>query len=396
LKYNTMRKGIIYRLSRGLIFGNLVFFVFSPGAFCATPPSTGATDVVRVKEINERLSQEKKRLKAINSREKDLLAQLSEVEQEVAQKRGSVNQLNEKISISRREVKTLRQKLSNQEQSLRDVERRMVKRLVPLYKYARKGYMKILATARDLDQFRQRMKYLQAIMEEDGNLLARLADDERKGRREIERIRKKIARTEAVKKEGEIRLEAAKKDLQKKVKRLMAIHREKDFYERAVKELQSEAKGMNRTITSIEKRKAYKTVLPSHFKDSKGQLPFPLEGKVIRGDKLLSYSKQKLHKGIFVVSPSSHSDVKAVFPGRVEFSGSLKGYGETIIINHGSRFFTISAHLSERQKKAGDSVEADEIIGIARDNRPSKGAGIYFEIRRAGKNLEPLEWLKAD
>lgn len=373
-----------------------MFFASFQGAFCAPPSSPGATDIVQVKEINKRLSQEKQRLKAINSKEKDLLAQLSEVEKEVAQKRRSVNKLNGKISVSRREVKTLRYKLSIQEQFLRDVERRMVKRLVPLYKYARKGYMKILATAEDLDQFRQRMKYLQAIMEEDGNLLAKLSDDERKSKGEIERIRKEIALTEAVKKEEALLLEATKKDLKKKVKNLMAIRREKDFYARAVKELQNEASGMNRRITNIETRKADKTVLPSHFKDSKGQLPFPLEGKVIRGDKLLGYSKRKLHKGIFVVSPSSHSNVKAVFPGRVEFSGSLKGYGETIIINHGSRFFTISAHLSERMKEAGDSVETDEVIGLVSDNRPSKGAGIYFEIRKAGKNLKPLEWLKID
>jgi septal ring factor EnvC (AmiA/AmiB activator) len=391
-----MIKEIFYRSSWVLIFGNFTLFAFFSGAFCATPPSLGANDAGQAKEINERLSKEKKRLKAINFREKDLLAQLSEVEQEVAQKRKSVAQLNGKISNSMREVENLRHKLSVQERFLRDVEKRMVKRLVPLYKYARRGYMKILATAGDIDQFRQRMKYLQAIMEEDGNLLVRLADDERKGRREIERIKREISRTESVKKEERIRLEAAKKDLKAKVKRLMAIHREKDFYEKAIKELQSEAKGMKRTLSNIEKRKTYRTTLPSHFKDSKGRLPFPLEGKVIRGDKLLSYSKQKLHKGIFVVSPSSYSHVKAVYPGRVEFSGSLKGYGETIIINHGSRFFTISAHLSERQKEAGDSVEAAEIIGIARDNRPSKGAGIYFEIRKAGKNLKPLQWLKVD
>ncbi|MCP4665714.1 MAG: peptidoglycan DD-metalloendopeptidase family protein [Deltaproteobacteria bacterium] len=391
-----MRKGIIDKSSWALTFGNLVFLTFFPGAFYATPASTAPADVVQVKELEERLKQEKKRLKAVNSREKDLLARLSEVEQEVAQKRRIVNQLNGKISHDMREVAILRQRLSNREQSLRDLERRMVRRLVPLYKYARRGYMKILATAGDLDQFRQRMRYLQAMMEEDGKLLARLADDQREARSEIRRIREQIARTEAVKKEEETRLSSVRRDLQKRVLRLMAIHKEKEFYERAVKELRRAAKSVKRTLTDIEKRKDYKTELPSHFKDSKGRLPFPLEGKVIRGDKLLDYSKQQLHKGIFIVSPSSHSDVKAVFPGRVEFSGTLKGYGETIIINHGSRFFTISAHLSERRKEAGDSVETDEVIGIARNNRPSKGAGIYFEIRRPGMNLEPLEWLKVN
>ena len=131
----------------------------------------------------------------------------------------------------------------------------------------------------------------------------------------------------------------------------------------------------------------------SIFADSKGQLLLPLKGKVKRSGKLLKSAGPSFHKGV-LIEGSLDAEVRAVFPGRVDFSGSLKGYGEIIVINHGSRFFTISAKLSHREKEEGDVVKQGEVIGLAGRNRISKGAGFYFEIRRGGKNLDPIKWLK--
>ena len=86
--------------------------------------------------------------------------------------------------------------------------------------------------------------------------------------------------------------------------------------------------------------------------------------------------------------------MKAIFPGRVDFSGRLKGYGETVIINHGSRYFTVSAYLSERHRKEGDMVKRGEVIGLLGDAGPSEDPQLYFELRRAGTPLNPLNWVK--
>jgi septal ring factor EnvC (AmiA/AmiB activator) len=39
-------------------------------------------------------------------------------------------------------------------------------------------------------------------------------------------------------------------------------------------------------------------------------------------------------------------------------------------------------------------VELGEVIGLVGQNGSSKRARLYFEIRRAGKSLDPLSWLK--
>jgi len=88
------------------------------------------------------------------------------------------------------------------------------------------------------------------------------------------------------------------------------------------------------------------------------------------------------------------AEVKAVFSGRVDFSGQLKGYGEVIVINHGSRFFTISAYLLQRDKEEGEKVSEGEVIGQMGRTGLLTGPGLYFEIREKGIPLEPLDWLE--
>jgi septal ring factor EnvC (AmiA/AmiB activator) len=352
-----------------------------------------ATNQDKIKEIESRLSKEKQKHKTISFQEKDILAHLSELEKEVAEKKQTIEELRKKIRISKIEIGKLEDRLANLWKLLRDAETRMAKRLVVLYKYVRRGYFRILANVNDLSQLWQRAKYLKAIMEQDQRMLSKLADEESGYRKEITQIKEHLVEEEIKNKEEEKRLISMRQYLEKRVIRLMKTHKEKKFYEKAINELQLAALKLRKTLLNIEKKEIYNISRSARFADYKGKLPFPLEGKVISGNKFLDSKRQDFNKGIFIEG-SSDNEIKAVFPGRVDFSGRLRGYGDIIIINHGSRYFTITAHLSQRKKEEGDLVEAGEVIGLATQNGVSKVSRVYFEIRKEGNNLAPLGWLK--
>ena len=382
-----------FSLSKALIIPAFIAIFILTGIPEANADPTSGAKEDQIKEIESKLSREKRKLKAFDSRERDILAILADLEQEVAEKRHSVEELGKKIRLGEKEVKKLKRRQSVLERSLETAESQMASRMIALYKYARKGYFKILANAKDLNEFWQRAKYLGVILEQDRKVLVRLAEEEREYRKQIRLIKEQLVKKEETKNGEEIRLASLRQDLEKKVINLMKIHKEKEFYETAVKELEVAAQNLKQTLLKIEKKDTYKIARPSRFANSRGQLPFPIEGKIIKGYKRSGSRKLKPPKGIFIEG-SSDAEVKAVFPGRVDFSGRLKGYGEVIIINHGSRFFTISAHLSLRKKKEGDVLNEGEAIGLVGKNGSSKGGRLYFEVRRAGKNLDPLKWLK--
>ena len=347
----------------------------------------------QIKQIESELLREKQNYQAFDFKEKDLLERLSDLDQEVAEKKKGIEELKQKIHASGTEVESLEKMLQDVERGLKRAEERLKKRLVALYKYSRAGYMHILADAQDLDQFRQRVKYVWAVMREDRKVLGTLMEEGRKAHGEISRIRRKMTEAASRKDEENTRLAVLKKDLDEKVLLLMNVHREKEFYETAVRELELGAQDLKRTLSDIESKKSENIPKYSHFADLEGKLPLPLDGKPVRGGQFLKTPDLNLRKGVFIEAASDR-EVKAVFPGRVDFSGRLKGYGEMVVINHGERFFTISALLSQRTKKKGDRVKAGEAIGRVAGEGPSKEAVVYFEIRRRGENLDPMKWFK--
>jgi septal ring factor EnvC (AmiA/AmiB activator) len=208
-------------------------------------------------------------------------------------------------------------------------------------------------------------------------------------------IRERLAIINSLKKAENSKIRSIKEHLDKKVILLMKIHKEREFYETAVKELQLAAKNLKETLLNLALNDKKKKLLPTGFARSKGKLPLPFNGKIMKNNHSLGPEILSIKRGIFIAGPMG-ARVKAVFPGRVDFSGLIKGYGETVVINHGSRFFTISAHLAHRNKEVGEMVERGDVIGLLGQADTFSGSRLYFEMRRAGINLDPLKWLKVD
>lgn len=103
------------------------------------------------------------------------------------------------------------------------------------------------------------------------------------------------------------------------------------------------------------------------------------------------------HTGLDI-SDSKMEPIYASASGFVEVSGfQANGYGNTIIINHGSGLKTRYAHASELSVQAGDYVEQGQVIGKqGRTGRVRGVTGIHlhFEIILNGKRVNPLSYVK--
>lgn len=388
-----MKMKYIFSL-KDIVISSLVVFFFLPGSLNGVSYSAQHNKHERIKDIETKLLSEKSKFEAYNIQEKDLLMQLAALEKEVSEKKQRIKELRKKISQSNHSSEKLKQEALNLEKQKKHTEEKAAERLVALYKYAkRKKYITILANSQSLDQFFNRVKYIKSIMNEDREFLEKLAHEWQEYKTEILKINEEIAGQEAIVIKETARMKTLEKDLEKNVIHLVKIHNEKEFYETAVKELQLAAQDLRQTILDIGENETIEIPQPSHFIDSKGQLPFPLAGRIVKDDRISKSVRPIFERGIFVEGTSDNR-VKAVFSGKVVFSGRIKGYGDIVIINHGSRFFTISANLSERKTEEGDLVAVGDTIGLLAGNGSSENKKLYFEIRRGGENLDPLKWLK--
>jgi septal ring factor EnvC (AmiA/AmiB activator) len=378
----------VRRLISLLLFLVSLMGIFPPASAAVQRESSSKQD--QMERIEEDLSREREHFLKFEEKEQELLNNLTLLEKEIEEKRRSLKEIEESASRIKSDLEKGQTELAQLENALAEVEGRLGRRLDSFYRHAKRGYARVLASAKGLDTLRKRIKYLKAIMKDDLNLMLTMATLHQKYRKEISGVKDKLTELDRLEKAESSRMKALKEDIDRRVVLLMKIHKEKEFYETAVKELQLAAQNLKETMVTLDKKGAGKPVpFPGRFEESQGKLPLPLQGKVMRD------TSQNGSKGIFVEGPY-RAEIKAIFPGRVDFSGALKGYGQVIVINHGSRFFTVSAQLAKRNKEEGESVKAGEPIGSLAQGGSSKGARLYFEIRMGSVALDPLKWLKVD
>jgi len=119
-----------------------------------------------------------------------------------------------------------------------------------------------------------------------------------------------------------------------------------------------------------------------------GKWLWPVNGKIINHFSA-AYGG---NKGIDIAGKLG-APVIATSSGRVVYSGTgLKGYGLLIIIKHNAEYLSAYAHNSKAFVKEGDTVSAGQKIALMGSSGSSKVL-LHFEVRKAGKPIDPLSML---
>lgn len=100
----------------------------------------------------------------------------------------------------------------------------------------------------------------------------------------------------------------------------------------------------------------------------------------------------RMHQGIDIGAPSGQP-IFAAFDGTVTFAGRQGGYGNMILVDHGSGCVTAYAHQSAFVAGPGDVVTAGQQIGKVGSTGNSTGPHLHFEVRINGTARDPLGYL---
>jgi len=123
----------------------------------------------------------------------------------------------------------------------------------------------------------------------------------------------------------------------------------------------------------------------------KGKLPWPVKGK-LRANFGTSRNQGDLKWSGVVINADYDTKVRAVTHGRVAFADWLQGYGFITIIDHNDGYMSLYGYTQELYKQVGDWVEASEVIATVGDSGGQPKSGLYFELRKQGKPVNPKKW----
>jgi murein DD-endopeptidase MepM/ murein hydrolase activator NlpD len=98
----------------------------------------------------------------------------------------------------------------------------------------------------------------------------------------------------------------------------------------------------------------------------------------------------RFHSGLDFTAPTGTA-VSAAGSGRVVFAGRhTSGWGNLVVVKHGSGVRTLYAHLSRIDVKLGQSVSSGAVVGLVGATGTATGPHLHFEVLVRGAAVDPL------
>lgn len=360
----------------------------------------GADAKKELEGVQQRMEKEKRGLSRVQKKEGSILEELEEIEETSDLKGRELRRLNERRRALRAEIRKKERESEKIQKSLGERREFLKKRAEALYRWQRGGSPFVLLNgAPSLADLMRRKRYLERVLGRDQQMISELREESARQASLKEELEHKKEELEDQRKALLKVNESIRAERKKKKEILASLRREKEGHQRLLSELEQAAHRLQTMMDEISRRAAPISLEPSRsgrFETMKGKLELPIRGEVKTAfgkSRHPEFSTEIFHKGIDIEARQGE-EIKAVEGGKVVFADRLTGYGKMMIIDHGQRYYTIYAHLSDLLKKTGESVQRGEAIGLAGEGDSLTGTRLYFELRKDGKPLNPLPWFK--
>lgn len=178
---------------------------------------------------------------------------------------------------------------------------------------------------------------------------------------------------------------------------LVSLETESKNRARELERLKDQQGGLEKLVRELRRALERIDKFPTDSKDAfaklRGKLSWPVAGK------LLASFGQTRAGGVkwdgVLVSGSQGAAVRAVYHGRIVYADWLSGLGLLTIIDHGDGYLSLYGHNERLYKEVGERVTAGDTIATVGDSGGRSTPALYFEIRKAGRPVDPRPWFKS-
>jgi septal ring factor EnvC (AmiA/AmiB activator) len=335
----------------------------------------------------ERLQALRREADRLAAEERTLLGDLRKLELERQIKTTELGRVEADVARVSRDLRANDDRIREIEQQVAAAEPVLRSRLVQMYKLGRGQYLRLLLSAADLRQIGQATRMVAALARLDRDRIAaqrqriteltsaRATLEQR--RTELRTLRAETARAQAAAE----RAAAARNDL------IADIDRRRDLNAQLVGELQIAQTKLQDTLRDLDAGAAV-TAIDLPVRPFRGDLEWPVQGRLVRRPAAAGGASA----GIAIAAPEGTA-VSAIHGGEVAFAGAFVGFGNLVILDHGSRIFSLYGDLLETSVRQGDRVAAGQPVGTV-GSAPNGQPELYFELRVDGATVDPLQWLK--
>ena len=179
-------------------------------------------------------------------------------------------------------------------------------------------------------------------------------------------------------------------------KSLAAIQTDEKAKQKALEELEENARLITEILAALEKRRKEeqaRTKKAAAVLETGTKYCLPVEGEIVSKYGLHYHATLKTTtKNLGIeIKGAPGTAVRAAVSGEVALITRIPGYGMGVILDNGSDIFTIYANLASIRLRQGDKVKTCQELGTMSVD-PGR---VYFEVRKGTRTLDPGQWLKS-
>ena len=359
-----------------------------------------------INKMKNEIEELSSKLRKTNIIETTTSKRIINLDEELALINKLIQSLKKEEDATKNKINILKKDIKKKENELITIRDRYEKRVVNTYLKGRVSDLEKVLSSTSWRQAIYRTQYLKII-----------SSIEQKMTNEIEHLLLMINK-DKLKLESLLRQSISlKRDKQKQMSSLrkMRIKREKELTRirqdksALANYLQEKAAGVKQLETIIKKvledkvrferedriRQQQEALKTKEFNFLKGQLPWPTEGRVISkfGKQWNAQLKTTTDNPGIDIKGQPGSPIRSTVSGVVTTVTYIRGYGTTIIIDHGGGFYTVYSHVTNIQTHVDSEVRSGDVIAYMGDSGSINGSKLHFEVWGKGQKLDPEKWL---
>lgn len=366
------------------------------GAVSAKPASE-AEYQAKIKELQETMTQLQKELSAVKSNRDDLHKNLQQSEVDISELVKKTERLKQEIDAQKKQLAQLNQDRDELREKKHQQQDQISRQINTAYRLGGQNQLKLILNQQEPDKIARLLKYydyflsahvtqIDSYLEVIGRLDA-LEPAINAKTLELEQSRQQLDNQIASLGQSQEQRRQTLKQLDNTI-----ANKDQELKQKTAdrQRLEKLLKEVTEALTNI--------TLPGDdsqpFSKKRGQLPWPLRGKILKGFGSYRDGGGLNWQGV-LISASEGQSVTAVHHGRVVFADYLRGQGMLLIIDHGGGYMSLYAHNQSLLKETGDWVSGGDPVARAGNTGGIGQTALYFEIRQRGKPVNPALWWRS-
>lgn len=323
---------------------------------------------------------------ALQGKGKALDQEIKVIDQRFSAKEEDVNEIQRQLNeAENRQTQMVAERQQAMEQ-LDNYQNLLAKRARQVYMQGDLTYIDLLFQASSIEDFVDRVFFIQAILEQDNALITNTRSTRDSLTELLAAVDQQIASIAEIKAKLDVEL-AALNDI-KQDKELLRSAIESDM-KLHLKEIEENEAANKRLAAAIRASKAAGSGYKGEWK---GKLSKPCPGPINSGFGYRIhpiFKTRRMHTGVDI-GASQGTSIKAAAEGKVIFADWMSGYGNTVVVDHGGGRSTLYAHMSRITRSVGDEVTTSSELGKVGSTGNSTGPHLHFEVRINGDPIDPM------